>query len=305
MIDRLLTVPERWPGRIIALIGLVFALAYGASLVVLAKPSGRVVIGDAVHYYVYLRSAVFDGDLDFENEYVRIYKLRGGEEGTEWVYEPTATGHTRNLMSVGPALAWAPIYLVVTAVTWLLHAIGFGPPVDGYGRLFEGSAGVSGVLAATIGAYLAYRAAALLHGPRAAIWATLMIWLGSSAIYYSLISPTYSHAISMLAVGIFLLTWLSTRDRQTIGRYALVGFLGGLAALVRWQDAVLLIIPAIDAAWHALRPPPRRDAAMSPAYAFVCLAVCGAGAAVAFVPQIMVWNTLYGSPSWCRRVTIS
>ena len=245
-------VPERWPGRIIAAIGLLFAITYGASLVVLAKPTGRVVMGDAVHYYVYLRSAVFDGDLDFENEYVRIYQLRGGEFGTEWVYEPTATGHTRNLMSIGPALAWAPLYLVVTAATWLLHAIGFGPPGDGYGRLFEGSAGVSGVLAATIGAYLAYRAAAQLHGARAAIWATLIMWLGSSAIYYSLVSPTYSHAISMLAVGIFLLTWLSTRDRQTIGRYALVGFLGGLASLVRWQDAVLLIIPAIDAAWHAL-----------------------------------------------------
>ena len=140
MIDRLLSLPERFPGRIIAAIGLLFALTYGASLVVLAKPSGRVVIGDAVHYYVYLRSAVFDGDLHFKNEYVRIYQLRGGEEGTEWVYEPTATGHTRNLMSIGPALAWAPLYLVVTAVSWLLHAIGLGAAGDGYGRVFEGSA---------------------------------------------------------------------------------------------------------------------------------------------------------------------
>jgi hypothetical protein len=317
MIDRLLTLPERWPGRIIAAIGLLFALTYGASLVVLAKPSGRVVMGDAVHYYVYLRSAVFDGDLDFENEYVRIYQLRGGEFGTEWVYEPTATGRTRNLMSIGPALAWAPIYLVVTAATWLLHAIGVGGAADGYGRLFEGSAGVSGALAATIGAWLAYRAAAQLDGARAAIWATLIMWLGSSGIYYSLISPTYSHAISMLTVGIFVLTWLTTRDRQTIGRYALVGFLCGLASLVRWQDAVLLIIPAIDAVWNAVTPHPsplpfqgRGDSATpSPrlrgegwgegsrlAHAFVCLAACGLAAALAFVPQMMVWNTLYGSP---------
>ena len=309
------------PGRIIAAIGLLFALTYGASLVVLAKPTGRVVMGDAVHYYVYLRSAVFDGDLDFENEYVRIYQLRGGEFGTEWVYEPTATGHTRNLMSIGPALAWAPLYLVLTAATWLLHAIGLGAAGDGYGRLFEGSAGVSGALAATIGAYLAYRAAAQLHGARAAIWATLIMWLGSSAIYYSLISPTYSHAISMLAVGIYLLTWLTTRDRQTIGRYALVGFLGGLASLVRWQDAVLLIIPAIDAAWHMTlaQPSPLSGArgcrCPSPrlqgrqratrvgagegsgfSRALMNLAACGLAATLAFLPQMMVWNTLYGSP---------
>jgi hypothetical protein len=291
MIDRLLAFPERRPGRLIAVIGLLFALTYASSLILLAKPTGRVVMGDAVHYYVYLRSAVFDGDLHFENEYVRIYQLRGGEFGTEWVYEPTATGYTRNLMSIGPALAWAPLYLVLAAATWLLHAIGLGAAGDGYGRLFEGSAGVSGALAAMIGAYVAYRAAAQLHGARAAIWATLIMWLGSSAIYYSLISPTYSHAISMLAVGIYLLTWLTTRDRQTIGRYALVGFLGGLASLVRWQDAVLLIIPAIDAAWHA-----RGGKAGQAFRSLTNLAACGFAAVLAFLPQMMVWNTLYGSP---------
>lgn len=312
MIDRLLAWPERRPGRVIAAIGLLFVLAYGASLVVLAKPSGRVVIGDAVHYYVYLRSAVFDGDLHFENEYVRIYQLRGGEEGTEWVYEPTATGHRRNLMSIGPALAWAPVYLVVTAAAWLLHAVGLVAAADGYGRIFEGSAGISGALAAAVGAYLAYRAAAHLHGARAAIWATLVMWLGSSAIYYSLVSPTYSHAISMLAVGIYLTTWVTTRDRQTIGRYALVGFLGGLASLVRWQDAVLLIIPAIDSMWHALRAAGKQEKTQFPRShgeatgeggrgervlrALTNLAACGACAVLAFVPQMMVWNTLYGSP---------
>jgi hypothetical protein len=76
------------------------------------------------------------------------------------------------------------------------------------------------------------------------------MWLGGSAIYYSLVSPTYSHAVSMLTVGLFIAVWIATLDRQTVARYALVGALGGLATLVRWQDAVLLIIPAVDAVWH-------------------------------------------------------
>jgi hypothetical protein len=50
MIERLLAWPERFPGRIIATIGLLFALTYATSLVVLAKPTGRVVMGEAVHY---------------------------------------------------------------------------------------------------------------------------------------------------------------------------------------------------------------------------------------------------------------
>ena len=33
------------------------------------------------------------------------------------------------------------------------------------------------------------------------------MWLGSSAIYYSLVSPAYSHASSMLAAGLFTAVW--------------------------------------------------------------------------------------------------
>jgi hypothetical protein len=215
---------------------------------------------------VYLRSAVFDEDLQFRNEYVRLYGLRGGEPETEWIYQPTATGHTRNVMSIGPAIVWAPLYLIVTALTWSVHALAGGEAPDGYGRVFQASAGLSGVLAATIGAYAAYIAAARLFGARAAIWATLAMWLGGSAIYYTLVSPTYSHAVSMLTVGLFIAVWIGTLDRQTAARYAFVGALGGFATLVRWQDAVLLIIPAIDALWHGLArarlpspyPSPRR-----------------------------------------------
>ncbi len=255
MMSRLLTMPERHPGRVIVAIGLLFALAYTASLVLLKKPDGRIVIGDAVHYYVYLRSAVFDHDLQFKDEYVRLYNLHGGEPETEWIYEPTATGHTRNVMSIGPALVWTPLYLLVTAGAWLAHAVGAAPTPDGYERIFQAAAGLSGVLAATLGAYTAYRAATSLFGARAAIWSTLAMWLASPAIYYSMVSPTYSHAPSMLTVGLFIAVWVTTIDRQTLPRYALVGALAGLATLVRWQDAVLLIIPAIDAAWHALPRP--------------------------------------------------
>jgi hypothetical protein len=288
---RWLTLPERHPGRVIAAIGLLFALAYASSLILLAKPDGRIVIGDAVHYYVYLRSAVFDGDLQFRNEYVRLYGLRGGEPETEWIYQPTATGHTRNVMSIGPAIVWAPLYLIVTALMWTAHAIGGGAAPDGYARAFQASAGLSGVLAATLGAYAAFIAAARLFGARAAIWSTLAMWLGGSAIYYSLVSPTYSHAASMLTVGLFVAVWIRTLDRQTVARYAIVGALGGLATLVRWQDAVLLIIPAIDAVWSGVARPPVR-----PGRVLLHLVICGLSAIVVFSPQMLVWWTLYGNP---------
>src|SRR5687767_4038377 len=139
---------ERSPGRVIAVICLVFALAYGSSLVLLPKRDGRLLIGDALHHYVQLRSAVFDRDLQFRDEYVRMYGLRGGEPGTEWVYEPTPTGHTRNLMPVGPALLWAPAFVLVSLAVWIGNLAGAAYPLDGYGMLFQATAGFSGIAAA-------------------------------------------------------------------------------------------------------------------------------------------------------------
>jgi hypothetical protein len=58
-------------------VGLVFAAAYSIGLVALRKPDGRIVAGDAVHYYVYVRSLIFDWDFQFENDYLRWDEAAG------------------------------------------------------------------------------------------------------------------------------------------------------------------------------------------------------------------------------------
>jgi hypothetical protein len=282
-----LTFPERRPGRTLLAIGICFGLAYGSSLVVLPKAGGRVLLGDAVHYFVYLRSVVFDHDLHFRNEYVRMYGLTGDDPETDWVFESTPTGRVRNLMPIGPAILWAPAFLLTAGGLWLADLLGGQFVLDGYGRAFQASAGFSGVAAATLGCWLAFRAAAQLFDRRTAIWSVLAIWLASSAVYYSVISPAYSHAASMLVVSAAWLAWIASIERQTPGRYFHVGVMCGLAALMRWQDAALLVVPCIDAVWH-------RDDGMVRMAALIGMSV--AGAALAFTPQAVAWYLLYGQP---------
>ena len=104
MIRSTLLLVERRTGSLILAFGLLFTLAYLTSILVFPKQGGRLLIGDAVHHYVQLRSLVFDRDLQFRNEYVHMYGLTGGEAGTAWIYEDTPTGHVRNYMPVGPAI---------------------------------------------------------------------------------------------------------------------------------------------------------------------------------------------------------
>jgi hypothetical protein len=284
-----LLLPERYPARIICAIGLLFALAYSASLVLFPKPNGRIVLGDALHHYVQLRSAIFDHDLHFRNEYVRMYGLTGAEPETDWIYAETETGHVRNYMPVGPALLWAPMFLLTTGILYLLNAVGFSYPIDGFGRVFQATAGVSGVIAATAGVWLTFKTCAHYTGCRAAIWACLVVWLASSAIYYSLISPTYSHAASLLVVSGFWYAHTRLKRIHETRRYVVLGALVGVAALMRWQDAILLIVPAVDLI-----------AAKRDGTSLTRIAVLGAltlaSAAVAFVPQMIVWTIIYGRP---------
>jgi hypothetical protein len=273
------------PGLI--LIGIGCLVAYIVAVGVFGKSSGRIVFGDATHHFVQLRSMVFDHDLDFRNEYVRIYGLHGDEAGTEWVFtDLTPTGHVRNYMPVGPALLWAPLYLLVAAVQTVLSWIGLAARPDGFDRALQLVPGVTGIMAATMAAWMSWRLVGRRIGATAAALATIGVWLGSHAFYYTLVSPSYSHAASMLTASVFVSVWIGTRDAPSMPRFLLWGGLCGLCALMRWQDAVFLAIPAIDALrWPG--PWPRRITAGAAALA---------GFLAAFSPQMIVWTVLYGRP---------
>lgn len=302
-----LSLPERAPGRTIATIGLVLALVYTAALVWLPRADGRLIAGDAVHYYVYLRSAVFDRDLHFLNDYVGLATgiPDAGHDGPEWLSERTPTGHIRNVMSVGPALAWAPLFLAVTLGAWAGRLAGFDWPLDGLWWPFQASVSYSGIMAATLAAYVTFLLCARVASRRAAIWATLTLWLGSHAIYYSLVAPQYSHAVSMLVSSLFFLHWLRTLGHTSLTRFFVVGALGGLTALVRWQDVLVLAAPTVEVAWALAgehgRAAPRGmvdggGMKRAPRTAFTQLMVCALGALVVFSPQLYAWQVIFGQP---------
>jgi hypothetical protein len=271
----------------IVALGVVMLAAYLTALSLSPRAGSRAIFGDATHHFVQLRSAVFDGDLHFQNEYTDIYRPRGGKPGTEWIDRDfTATGHVRNYMPVGPALLWAPLYLLATGVHFLLALAGLTSRPDGYEWTLQLTPGVTGIAASTAAAWLSWRMAARVCGSASAAVAAIAAWIGTHALYYSLVSPAYSHAPSMLTSALFFSAWFAWRSELTIGRAGVWGLLVGVATLMRWQDAVFILAPLIDIA-RSPRPWTFRLAAAG---------VLGAAAFIPFVPQMLVWFTLYGTP---------
>lgn len=279
---------ERHPTRTFLTIGLLFTLAYVTAQVWFPKPPARVIDGDALGYYAWLRSVVVDGDIDFSNDY-RLLTDELAEDSEELT--PTATGLVPNKWPPGSALLWAPLFLAVGFWISLMNLAGAQIPFDGLALPFKISAGVAGIAYATAGVWLCHDLARRIYPAAAAFWATLTLWLGGSALYYSLVSPAYSHATSLFAVALFAHTWFRTRGRNDLLRFALLGSLGGLAALVRTQDLIFLAVPGLELLAGI------RAGRWSFGGACGRLAVLGAACGLVLSPQLWAWEALYGTPA--------
>jgi hypothetical protein len=88
---------------------------------------------------------------------------------------------------------------------------------------------------------------------------------------------------------LFVFAWLRSIGNLTVRRFALLGVLGGLAALVRWQDlAIVLVCPACELI-SALR---RRSTSVGAVAMLV--GVMAIATAVVASPQLLAWRVIYG-----------
>lgn len=229
---------------------------------------------DAVEYYAHLRSLYYDRDLDFANEFEHFGILTRGDKTN-----PTSTGHRRTIFSVGPALLWMPFYAVGDVVARVA-----GDTEDGYSPWHVRAVCFGSLLYIVIGLLLVHAVLASLF-PDAATATVLLLLYATLLWWYATVEPVTSHpgAFGLAALALFLF-WPG-RSALSLRRAALLGFVIGVAATVRWQSAVLLLLPAL-----ALLPHLRRAPLATLRTGFAVLAAFALGA----LPQMLAWKAIFG-----------
>ena len=250
---------------------------------------------DEIQYYSYLRSALFDHDLDFENEYRHFYERDpqglSGFKATFLDRRLEETGRTINFAPVGTALLWSPFYLVAHAGVLNARALGAGVLADGYSTPYMAAACLASALYGFAGLLLIHHALLRWGGatPATATLAVLAIWLATPVLYYMTLAAGFAHACSLFVAALMVWLFLRAQERAEEGPHlldwALVGAACGLAAMVREQDGIIVVIPGV---WLLLR------LRAEPLTALRRGAVLALSALVVVVPQFLTYHALNG-----------
>ena len=264
----------------------------------LANPWVR---GDGVGYYAYVRSALIDHDLRFENDYFQANESfvlsRVDAQGKLLPKLYTKTGYVENHFSVGPAILWAPALLVVHEAVLIVSHLGVHVSADGYSRPYLLAMAFTTAFYGFLSLFLAFQIARKYFEEKWALLATVGIWMASSLPIYMYFNPSWSHAHSAFAVALFLWYWERTRGGRSTGQWAILGLLAGLMGNVYYPNAILLIFPALEVGRLVFGDRQRTDATVVPIHK---LAIgCGvflAAFVVSLLPTFVTRQIIYGSP---------
>jgi len=234
--------------------------------------------GDGFGYYSYFRSAFFDHNLDFKNEYLEFDRV-WNNHATERL---TPIGKIANLYSVGPSIMWSPFLLAAhylpigqsDSQTNLYNLSGFGWPYDQ--AIFVATA-----IFLLLGLIFTYLSLRQYFSDKIVFLSVTAIWLLSPLYFYLIYEPSMSHVLSFFAVSGMILFYLQD-DLRIRRKYFLVGLFLGLALLIRWQNLVFIIIPILGLIFNQKR--------------FLKeMIICLLTTVIVFAPQLLAWKYLYGS----------
>src|SRR5215469_3274802 len=208
--------------------------------------------GDGVGYYAYARAPLIEHNLDFTHDYQfaneGFREVRCDESGNPKPEYRTSTGHLENHFTVGPAMLWTPFLLVAHSAVTVARALGSHVPANGFSWPYRCAMAFGTGFYGFLGLLLSFRLARKYVGPLWSFLATVAIWWASSLPVYMYFNPSWSHAHSAFAVGLFLWYWDATREGRSHVQWLVLGMIVGLMLDVYYINLAIWIVLAVEAA---------------------------------------------------------
>ncbi|MGH9335906.1 MAG: hypothetical protein ACRD21_19400, partial [Vicinamibacteria bacterium] len=156
---------------------------------------------DGVMNYIYVRSLVMDGDFDLTNEFedfvpAKFQHIAERERAFGRTPDPTH--------EPGPAILWAPAFVITHGLVEASRWLGSEIPADGYSYPYINAVSVMSLLFGFVAVAVSYVVARRYFDPRLAAISVCLVWLASTLYWYTVFEPTMPHATAAAAVSVFL-----------------------------------------------------------------------------------------------------
>ncbi|MFH1744281.1 MAG: hypothetical protein ABIH23_35210 [bacterium] len=256
-------------------IGWLFAAVAGVTILFF-QPH---VDSDGDYFYAYLRSILWDGDFNLSNE--AAWYATGWMKGHQEAVNAT-TGYVYSGATIGCAMFWLPFVAAAHPVALILQAVGYPIAADGYDLIYRLAVSLGTWTYVLCGLWICVRLLETWFQRSVALVAVLAMYLASPQLCYGFHSGSFSHGISFFLMSLGLFVWIRQRNRPTVSSAVRIGFLLGMACLVRPQNALWLALPFMDRIFQDGLSRVWKDK--------ILWLVCFVGSSVlAFMPQLVLW----------------
>jgi hypothetical protein len=234
--------------------------------------------GDGLWYYSFAHSLAFDLDIDLTNQYrsLGIDHQRGSQPVRE-------TGLARFTYPVGAPILWVPFVELGHLGAALRNAHGLPTRYDGFSDPYFHAVALGNLLYGFFGFLVLDRLLRKWFPPWASFLAVVGVGLGSFLAFYLTYHAIYTHALTFLLIAFFVNGWV--KEEKTRRDYGVLGLVLGIATLVRWQNAVFGLLPALDLLARLRRREWRIVGQSSAAF--------GAAFFLGVLPQLLSWKAIF------------
>lgn len=215
---------------------------------ILFKEGGLIRGWDGSHYYFWLRSIVFDHDVDFSNELSSYNQIPAKDRALLLTQPLTEMKLLPNKYSIGWALLTLPAMGLGQVAAYLLNSLGFDYQLDGYSIPYQLAIALLHLLYASASVLLLVKFIQLRGGTtRVALFAAFMAWAASPLLFYQSADITMAHgALFFSLIATFYISEkINASERAPLSHYVLLGLTSGLVILCRPQALVYLVYPAL------------------------------------------------------------
>jgi hypothetical protein len=265
-----------------------FVVALAAMTMTIRSSQGFAVYSDGLVYFLYARSVVIDHDAYIGNEFDDLNaRVAADSKAMEPLRKWTSRRADGTLVSPWPAgtgYLLAPFYAAGYAVERAVASTRGREP-DSYGLIPQIAFGLGCVALGMMGVWCLYLAAREVADTGVAALSSAGVALSGPVLFYVLFHPSMAHAPSLGLVALMTWLWLRAWLRgASMGTMAAMGLLLGIAATVRYQNALygVLLVALVLREWS------RSGFVVAAKQAVAGLAACLIPVAALLAPQLTV-----------------